>query len=75
MSTSTIHEHLDYLPFQIVRQYILEFLSPISLPHGTHLLGAIAVAWNDRRNKNAAKNMKRVKDLVTAISVSYLQNC
>ena len=55
-----------------MRQYILEFLSPISLPHGTHLLGAIAVAWNDRRIKNAAKNMKRVKDLAMIISVFML---
>ncbi|XP_050391433.1 protein dopey-1 isoform X1 [Patella vulgata] len=36
---------------KIVRQHILEFLSPISLPHGTNLLGAVAVAWNDRRKK------------------------
>ncbi|ESO88953.1 hypothetical protein LOTGIDRAFT_154021 [Lottia gigantea] len=34
-----------------IRQHILEFLSPLSLPHGTNLLGAVAVAWNDRRKK------------------------
>ncbi|XP_060598596.1 protein dopey-1-like isoform X2 [Ruditapes philippinarum] len=45
---------------KVVRQYILEFISPISLPHGLHLLGAIAVAWNDRRKKITAKNSRKV---------------
>ncbi|XP_053397950.1 protein dopey-1-like isoform X3 [Mercenaria mercenaria] len=45
---------------KVVRQYILEFISPISLPHGLHLLGAIAVAWNDRRKKLPVKNSRKV---------------
>ncbi|KAK7479632.1 hypothetical protein BaRGS_00029098 [Batillaria attramentaria] len=36
---------------KVVRQHILELLSPLSLLHGTHLLAAFAVAWNDRRQK------------------------
>ncbi|XP_067674328.1 protein dopey-1-like isoform X1 [Haliotis asinina] len=36
---------------KVIRQQVLEFLSPISVPHGTNLLGAFAVAWNDRRKK------------------------
>ena len=36
---------------QVVRQHILELLSPLSLLHGNHLLAAFAVAWNDRRQK------------------------
>ncbi|CAG5127027.1 unnamed protein product, partial [Candidula unifasciata] len=40
--------------FKSVRQHILELLSPISLPHGTNLLAAFAVAWNDRRSKSSA---------------------
>ncbi|KAL4233674.1 Protein dopey-1 [Mactra antiquata] len=65
---------------KVVRRYILEFISPISLPHGVHLLGAIAVAWNDRRKKTPVKLNKKVVptpcedqlllvDLVSAIKV------
>ncbi|XP_052808898.1 protein dopey-1-like isoform X3 [Mya arenaria] len=65
---------------KVVRQYILEFISPISLPHGAHLLGAIAVAWNDRRKKAHGKPSKKfgcdasedqllLVDLVAAIKV------
>lgn len=43
---------------QVVRQYILELLSPISLLHGSHLLGAFAVAWNDRRQKIVGQSRK-----------------
>ncbi|KAK3576489.1 hypothetical protein CHS0354_034162 [Potamilus streckersoni] len=45
---------------KVVRQYILEFVSPLSRPHGLHLLGAIAVAWNDRRQNVTSKNGKKV---------------
>ncbi|XP_034245297.1 protein dopey-1 homolog isoform X2 [Thrips palmi] len=34
---------------RIVRHYLLEFLSPISLHHATNFLAAIAVVWQDRR--------------------------
>ncbi|CAH1798851.1 unnamed protein product, partial [Owenia fusiformis] len=62
-----------------VRQYILEFLSPISLHHGVNLLGAFAVVWNDRRKKNSYKGKRVIPstcedqlllvDLVGAIKV------
>ncbi|KAL3881558.1 hypothetical protein ACJMK2_027984, partial [Sinanodonta woodiana] len=45
---------------KVVRQYILEFVSPLSRPHGLHLLGAIAVAWNDRRQNVSSTNWKKV---------------
>ncbi|XP_070189330.1 protein DOP1A-like isoform X2 [Littorina saxatilis] len=38
---------------KVVRQHVLELLSPLSLLHGNHLLAAFAVAWNDRRQKPA----------------------
>uniref|UniRef100_A0A2C9KBU5 Uncharacterized protein n=1 Tax=Biomphalaria glabrata TaxID=6526 RepID=A0A2C9KBU5_BIOGL len=44
-----ITSHPTVGEFKAVRQHILELLSPISLPHGTNLLAAFAVAWNDRR--------------------------
>lgn len=43
---------------RVVRQHVLELLSPLSLLHGTHLLGAFAVAWNDRRHKPAGLTKK-----------------
>ena len=47
---------------QSVRHYILEFLSPVSLHHGVNLLGAVAVVWNDRRQRGVPSN-KRVSVL------------
>nr|CAI5827121.1 unnamed protein product [Callosobruchus analis] len=35
---------------KIVKQQLLEFLSPISVHHSTSFLAAIAVAWYERRN-------------------------
>jgi len=63
---------------KVVRQYIMEFVSPISRHHGVNMLGAVAVVWNDRRQRGAA--MKKVipnacedqlllVDLVSAIKV------
>ncbi|GAB1600861.1 protein dopey-1-like isoform X3 [Argonauta hians] len=62
---------------KIVRSYILEFLSPIAVPHGCNLLGSVAVAWNDRRRKIPGKKVIPVPcedqlllvDLVDAIKV------
>ncbi|GFR99136.1 protein dopey 1 [Elysia marginata] len=53
VSYITCHPHVG--DFKLVRHHILELLSPISLPHGTHLLAAFAVAWNDRRQKSVNK--------------------
>ncbi|XP_023718221.1 protein dopey-1 homolog isoform X2 [Cryptotermes secundus] len=33
---------------RVVKHHLLEFLSPISLHHGTNFLAAIAVAWQER---------------------------
>ncbi|BFZ09520.1 hypothetical protein BsWGS_12559 [Bradybaena similaris] len=52
--------------FKSVRQHILELLSPISLPHGTNLLAAFAVAWNDRRPKSLAASSSK-KGQVTLV--------
>ncbi|XP_021360674.1 protein dopey-1-like isoform X2 [Mizuhopecten yessoensis] len=64
---------------KVVRQKILEFLSPISLPHGSNLLAAVGVAWNDRTRKNgisykkgsvpATDDQLLLVDLVSAIRV------
>lgn len=39
---------------KIVKQQLLEFLSPISIYHGASFLAAIAVAWYERRNPFAS---------------------
>ncbi|KAJ8315121.1 hypothetical protein KUTeg_007271 [Tegillarca granosa] len=64
---------------KVVRHHILEFLSPLSRPHGTHLLAAVGVAWNDRRTKTQTLTKKvnpvpcedqlLLVDLVSAIKV------
>jgi hypothetical protein len=33
---------------RVVKHHLLEFLSPISLHHGTSFLAAVAVAWQER---------------------------
>jgi hypothetical protein len=55
---------------KVVKQQLLEFLSPISVNHGTSFLAAIAVAWYERRN--LFTNIKTVK-LLTCISSLILQ--
>lgn len=39
-----------YGNWKVVKQQLLEFLSPISVNHGASFLAAIAVAWYERRN-------------------------
>lgn len=34
---------------RVVRQQLLEFLSPVALHHGTSFLAAMAVVWRERR--------------------------
>ncbi|XP_059152409.1 protein dopey-1-like [Physella acuta] len=74
---SYITSHPSVGDFKAVRQHILELLSPISLPHGTNLLAAFAVAWNDRRqtskksrvSPSACEDQLLLVELVSAIKV------
>lgn len=34
---------------RVVRQQLLEFLSPVALHHGTSFLAAMAVVWRERK--------------------------
>lgn len=34
---------------RVVRQQLLEFLSPVALHHGTSFLAAMAVVWREKR--------------------------
>ncbi|KYB28372.1 protein dopey-1 homolog isoform X2 [Tribolium castaneum] len=68
---------------KVVKQQLLEFLSPISVNHGASFLAAIAVAWYERRNlftnikavlpePNAGQN--NLVYLISAIRVIPLDN-
>ena len=35
---------------------MMELLSPISLHHGTNMLAAVAIVWNDRRKRSNTNN-------------------
>ncbi|XP_071455571.1 protein DOP1 homolog isoform X2 [Hetaerina americana] len=41
---------------RLVRQHLLEFLSPISLHHGSHFLAAVAIAWQERKQADNEKD-------------------
>jgi len=45
---------------QMIRQFVLEFISPLALHHGQHLLAAAAHVWNERRQKSPTVNAKSV---------------
>lgn len=45
---------------KVVKQQLLEFLSPIAVHHGASFLAAVAVAWYERRNHFI--NIKAVSD-------------
>lgn len=47
---------------KVVKQQLLEFLSPISLHHSASFLAAVAVAWYERRN--SILNVKKVRKFV-----------
>lgn len=42
-----------------VKQRILDFLSPISIIHGTNFMGAVAVVWYDLRDPKLANEQRR----------------
>lgn len=44
---------------RIVKQHLLEFLSPIAVHHSSSFLAAIAVVWHERRNPFS--NVKAVR--------------
>jgi len=43
-----------------VRQCILEFVTPLALHHTQDMLAAVAVVWNERRQRNSSTSAKRV---------------
>ena len=45
---------------------MLEFVSPLALNHGQHLLTAAAHVWSERRHKSLSLNAKSVSLLSTA---------
>ncbi|XP_076078008.1 protein DOP1A-like isoform X1 [Mytilus galloprovincialis] len=46
---------------KVIKQQIIAFLSPISVPHGNNLLGAVAVTWNDYRKKPVLGMSKKMQ--------------
>ncbi|XP_046393858.1 protein dopey-1 homolog isoform X2 [Ischnura elegans] len=50
---------------RLVRQHLLEFLSPISLHHGPHFLAAVAIAWQERKKSRNESDSDVCKVLPT----------
>lgn len=48
---------------KVVKNQILEFLSPISLHHGSNFLAAIAVAWQERKSTDDTKKVNNPSSL------------
>ena len=46
---------------KVIKQCIMELLSPISLHHGTNMLAAVAIVWNDRRKRHHSITNKSVR--------------
>jgi len=56
---------------QTIRQFVLEFISPLALNHGQHLLSAAAHVWNERRQKSVPVNAKSVSLLLLSLVIVY----
>lgn len=56
---------LLFLVVQMVRHCILELLSPVALHHAQHMMAAVAVVWNERRQRGPA-SVKRVSERKTS---------
>ncbi|XP_055387481.1 protein dopey-1 homolog isoform X2 [Condylostylus longicornis] len=57
-----------------VKQQLMEFLSPVSLHHGTNFLAAVAVTWQERGEIYKYDNEKRNQGRKISISEQYLKN-
>uniref|UniRef100_A0A1A9UIY9 Uncharacterized protein n=1 Tax=Glossina austeni TaxID=7395 RepID=A0A1A9UIY9_GLOAU len=55
-----------------VKQQLMEFLSPISLHHGTNFLAAIAVTWQERGEQHRKKFANEFRNL--SIAQQYQKN-
>jgi len=55
----------------MIRQFVLEFISPLALNHGQHLLAAAAHVWNERRHKSPSGNAKSVSAL-SVLAAGYM---
>lgn len=56
-----------------VKQQILEFLSPISLAHGTNFLAAVAVTWQERVDTSMRRDSDPIIAVETTSAASSLQ--
>lgn len=52
---------------KVVKQQLLEFLSPVSLHHNASFLAAVAVAWYERRNP-----IINIKKVFSSLFITYL---
>lgn len=57
---------------QVVRQQLLEFLSPVALHHSTSFLAAMAVVWRERRPP-AMSTQPSYQSVVNLNSVLFIQ--
>jgi len=57
---------------QAIRQFVLEFVSPLALNYGHQLLAAAAHVWSERRHKSPSVTAKRVRLLVLMVLFNRL---
>lgn len=58
---------------RLVKQQLMEFITPIALHHGCNFVAAIAVVWHERSDKKTPKNIPKFQQSSTATQLSLVK--
>jgi len=57
---------------RLVKQQLMEFITPIALHHGCNFIASIAVVWHERSDKKLAKNKFKFQDPANPTQLSLV---
>lgn len=58
---------------RLIRQQLMEFITPIALHHGCNFVAAIAVVWHERADKKQPKNVPKFQQPASATQLSLVK--
>lgn len=58
---------------RLVKQQLLEFITPIALNHGCNFVAAVAVVWHERADRKAPKNVPKFQQPASSTQMSLVK--
>lgn len=58
---------------RLVKQQLMEFITPIALHHGCNFVAAVAVVWHERADKKQPKNVPKFQQLASQTQMSLVK--